>query len=182
MSLNLSDGQRAERKTFITVAEWTTGSGTSAVTHKEVLGRRVEDSSIEFNPDIATSTDILGITYTDVNKTEPQQSFDTFYIMGGSDLAEYLVENALENKISAYNNVFNIYLIMGFIPQTGTSGTTTISGYKAVKHTGCSIIPQSIGGDSYTQMPIEAHFSNKITTGMVDKLDDTFQFIADQTV
>lgn len=182
MSTNLNNGQRAERKTFITVAEWKTGSGTSAVTHKEILGYRVEDSSVEFNPDVATSTDILGITYTDVNKTEPQQSFDTFYVMGGSELAEYLVENALENNISAYNNVFDVYLITGFIPQTGTSGTTTVNGYKAVKHTGCSIIPKSMGGDSYTQLPIDVHFSNKITKGMVDTLDDSFTFLPDVTV
>ena len=43
--------------------------------NREILGRRTEDSSIEYNADIATSTDILGINYTDINKTQPQQDF-----------------------------------------------------------------------------------------------------------
>ena len=86
MAVNLDTGVRAQRKTLITVAEWTDG-GTQK---REILGARTEDSSIEFNPDIETVTDILGITYTDVNKTEPQQDFDPFYVMKDSDLAEYL--------------------------------------------------------------------------------------------
>lgn len=168
MALNLETGQRAQRKTLITVAEWLTGTTT---TIREILGTRVEDSSIEFNADIETTTDILGITYTDVNKTEPQQTFDPFYVIGGSQLAEYLTEAALKNDIDAYNNKFNIYVIAAF-----KSGGT--NGYYAVKHEGCSIIPTSIGGDSYTALPIEVHYSNDITEGSVDKLASDFVFTA----
>lgn len=215
MALNLPDGQRAERKKLITVAEWESSEGTiydvlaqepsnwstsytnyytrsgtspnytyEAVTGstaptfaastyykriaREVLGKRVEDSSIEFNPDIATSTDILGITYTDVNKTEPQQTFDPFNIIGGSKLASYLVDAALSNDITKYNNNFTVYVISAFI---GAS-----EAYKTVKHTGCSIIPTSLGGDAWVQMPIEVHYSNNITKGTVDKLADDFTF------
>ena len=155
--LNLKNGQRAQRKLLITVAEW----GESASKSREILGTRTEDSSIEFNADIATSTDILGITYTDVNKTEPQQSFDPFYILGGSELSEYLTTAALKNDINAYNGAFDVYIITAFIGSTDT-------GYYAVKHTGCSIIPTGIGGDAFTNMPIEVHYSNNITEGTVD--------------
>jgi hypothetical protein len=140
--------------------------------HREILGARTEDSAIEFNPDTETITDILGITYTDVNKTEPQQDFDPFYLMGGSNLGEYLAEAALKNNIAAYNNVFNVYVITAFIGEAGS--------YKAVKHSGCSIIPTSIGGDAYVSMPIEVHFSNNITSGTVDKLGNDFVFTADK--
>ena len=170
MATTLSTGERAQRKTLITVAEW----GTGATPSREILGTRTEDSSIEFNADIETSTDILGITYTDVNKTEPQQDFDPFYLLGGSELGEYLLKAALENDIAAYNNVFNIYIITAVID--GGSGTS--HAYKAVKHTGCSIIPTSVGGDSYVNMPIEVHYSNNITVGTVDKLSDDFTFTA----
>jgi hypothetical protein len=165
--VNLKEGQRAQRKTLITVAEWNESD-------REILGTRTEDSSIEFNADIETSTDIRGITYTDVNKTEPQQTFDPFYLLGGSKLGAYLADAALKNDIDKYNNVFNIYVITAFI------GTDTA--YECVKHTGCSIIPTSIGGDSYVSMPIEVHYSNNITTGTVDKLSDNFKFTADTTV
>lgn len=165
MEMNLATGDRAQRKTLITVAEW--GSGTA---NREILGARTEDSSIEFNADIATSTDILGITYTDVNKTEPKQNFDPFYLLGGSKLGEYLTQAALTNDIQKYNGKFNIYIITAFISDSGTNK------YYAVKHEGCSIIPTSLGGDSYTNMPIEVHYSNKITEGSVDKLSDDFVF------
>lgn len=141
---------------------------TSTTNYREVLGVRTEDSSIEFNPDIETSTDILGTTWTDVNKTEPQQDFDPFYLMGGSELGAYLAEAALDNNIDAYNNTIDVYVITSFI---GSSGS-----YKAVKHQHCSVIPQSMGGDSYVSMPIEVHYSNDIIRGTVDKLGDDFVF------
>lgn len=141
-------------------------------TVRQILGARTEDSSIEFNPDVETSTDILGITYTDVNKTEPQQDFDPMYIIGGSKLAAYLVTNALANNIDAYNNVFNMYLISAFIDGDKASS------YYAVCHSGCTILPTSMGGDAYTALPIEVHFSNNITEGSVDKLTDDFTFTA----
>lgn len=170
-TMNLSNGQRAQRKKLITVAEWKTG--TSDV-HREILGVRTEDSSIELNADIATSTDILGITYTDINKTEPQQTLDPMYIRGGSALSEYLTQAVLKNDIDAYNGTFNIYVIAVFMNE-GTP-TTSDGKYYTVCHSGCSIIPTAIGGDAYVNMPIEIHFSNNISEGTVDKLADDFTF------
>lgn len=171
LTLNLNQGQVAERKTFITVAEWTEGSSTA---QREILGTRTEDSSMELNPDMETMTDVRGITYTDVNKTEPEQTFDPFYIMGGSKLAAYLTAAALENRIADYNNVFTIYQIAAF------SGDSK-NGYYTVKHAHCTILPTSIGGDAKVSMPIELHFSNDITVGTVDALSDSFVFTASST-
>ena len=42
MAINLNAGQRAERKTLITVAEW----GADGAKDREILGTRTEDSSI----------------------------------------------------------------------------------------------------------------------------------------
>lgn len=169
-TINLNEGQRAQRKTLITVAKWMEGEEEKV----EILGTRTEDSSIEFNADTATSTDILGITYTDVNKTEPQQTFDPFYILGGSDLSAYLSTAALRNDIDAYNNVFDVYIIAGFMNEG--SATTEDGKFYCVRHRGCTILPTSIGGDSYNSMPIELHYSNNITEGTVDKLSKDFTF------
>lgn len=172
MTLNLAAKERAQRKTLITVAEWTPAGATEPV--REILGARTEDSAIEFNADVATSTDILGVTYTDVNKTEPQQTFDPFFLLGGSKLGEYLADAALANRIADFNGKFNVYIIAAFI--NDKSGTAEATKYKAVKHAGCSIIPTSMGGDAYVSMPIEVHYSNDITEGSVDKLADDFVF------
>lgn len=164
---NLNNGQRAERKLLITVAEWTE-SGSSV---REILGRRTEDSSIDYNPDIETTTDILGINYTDMNRTQPQQDFDPFTILGGSKLGALLNDIRSRNALSELNQ-FTVYVITAF---AGTDGA-----YRAEKHENCTIAYNSIGGDSTVNFPISVYFSNDITNGTVDKLADDFVFTADE--
>jgi len=175
--INLNQGQRAERKLLITVAEWEEptldGSTTGIEEVRELLGVRTEDSAIEYNPDIQESTDILGNNYTDVNKTQPSQSFDPFLILGGSRLGAFLNDIRRRNALSELQQ-FTIYVITAFV---GTSGQ-----YECEKHTDCSITYDSIGGDANVNFPITVHFSNKITTGTVDKIAADFQFSADVTI
>lgn len=162
---NLADGQRAERKLLITVAEWSEG----AETVREILGKRTEDSSIEYNADISTTTDILGFNYTDINRTQPQQDFDPFLIMGGSKLAAKLNDIRKRNALSELSQ-FTMYVITAF---AGTAGA-----YEAEKHTDCTITYNSMGGDANVNFPISVYYSNKITNGTVDKLADDFVFTA----
>ena len=161
--INLPTHQRAPRKLLITVAEWTDGS----TQKREVLGRRTEDSSIEYNADIETTTDILGINYTDVNRTQPQQDFDPYLILGGSELAAKLNDIRKRNAIEELSQ-FTIYIITAFVGTTGA--------YEAEKHVNCTIAYNSIGGDTNVNMPISVYFSNDITVGTVDKLSDDFEF------
>lgn len=163
---NLANGQRAERKLLITVAEWMEGNQET----REILGTRTEDSSIEYNPDIETTTDILGINYTDLNRTQPQQDFDPYLILGGSKLGAKLNDIRRRNAISELNQ-FTVYVITAFVGSAGA--------YPAERHTDCSIIYNSIGGDANVNFPISVYYSNKITTGTVDKLADDFTFTAD---
>lgn len=163
---NLANGQRAERKLLITVAEWMEGNQET----REILGTRTEDSSIEYNPDIETTTDILGINYTDLNRTQPQQDFDPYLILGGSKLGAKLNDIRRRNALSELNQ-FTVYVITAFVGSAGA--------YPAEKHTDCSIIYNSIGGDANVNFPISVYYSNKITTGTVDKLADDFTFTAD---
>lgn len=171
---NLADRQRAARKLLITVAEWKEGTNTV----REILGTRTEDSSIEYNADIETMTDIRGINHTDVNRTQPQQTFDPYLILGGSRLGAFLNDIRRRNATTELNN-FTIYIITAFI---GTAGA-----YDAEKHDGCTIVYTAIGGDSNVNMPIDVYLSNdgldangKSTgapiVGTVDKLSDNFVF------
>ena len=164
---NLTTGQRAERKLLITVAEWTEGS----TPLREILGTRTEDSSIEYNSDIETTTDILGINYTDLNRTQPQQDFDPYLILGGSKLGAKLNDIRRRNALSELNQ-FTMYIITAFV------GNST-AGYAAEKHVNCTITYNSIGGDTNVNFPISVYFSNDITSGTVDKLSDDFVFTAD---
>ena len=167
---NLRDGQRAERKMLVTVAEWTETGETDPV--REILGRRTEDSSIEYNPDIQESTDILGNNYTDVNKTQPTQAFDPYLILGGSRLGAFLNDIRRRNALSELTGAFTIYVITLFV------GDKT-NGYEAEKHTECTITYDAIGGDANVNFAITVHFSNKITTGHIDEFDKNFVFEPD---
>ena len=173
---NLAKGQRAERKLLITVAEWTEmrvpegGTDPVATTVREVLGTRTEDSSIEYNSDIETTTDILGNNYTDLNRTQPEQAFDPFLILGGSQLGAFLDDIRRRNALSELSQ-FTMYIITAYKGKAGA--------YEAEKHADCTITYDSIGGDVNVNFPITVHFSNKITTGTVDKLSDDFVFTAD---
>ena len=171
---NLNAGQRAERKLLITVAEWSETVGTGTQTFREFLGTRTEDSSIEFNPDIETTTDIRGNNYTDMNKTQPQQSFDPYLVLGGSKLGAKLHDIMLRNAVSELNQ-FTMYIITAYI------GDST-SGYGCQKQTDCTITYDSLGGDVNVNFPITVYFSNKFTNGTVDKLADDFVFTPDVSV
>lgn len=162
---NLREHQRAERKLLLTVVEWSNGS----TQEREIVGRRTEDSSIDYNADIETTTDVLGINYTDVNRTQPQQDFDPYLILGGSKLGALLNDIRRRNALSELDQ-FNVYIITAF---AGTTGA-----YEAEKHTGCTIAINSIGGDTNVNMPISVYFSNDVTLGTVDKLADDFVFTA----
>lgn len=166
---NLANGQRAERKLLITVAEWKEGEKDV----REILGKRTEDSSIEYNPDIQTSTDILGHNYTDINKTQPQQDFDPYLILGGSKLGAKLNDIRKRNALSELSQ-FTLYVITAFVGTTGA--------YEAEKHEGCTITYNSMGGDANVNFPISVYFSNVITNGTVDKLSDDFVFTPDVSV
>lgn len=175
---NLKSGQRAERKLLITVAEWkettTVGTTTTETTVREFLGTRTEDSSIEYNSEIETTTDILGNNYTDMQRTQPEQTFDASPVIGGDKLKALLNDIRRRNALSELQQ-FTIYIITAFV------GDST-NGYAAERHTDCTITYDSIGGDVNVNFPYTVHFSNKITTGTVDKLADDFVFTADVTV
>ena len=173
---NLNAGQRAERKLLITVVEWQEMVGTTLTPVREILGTRTEDSSIEYNADIETTTDIRGINYTDVNRTQPQQAFDPFLVLGGSKLGALLNDIRRRNAVSELNQ-FNLYVITAFIGTTGA--------YEAERHSNCTISYDSFGGDSNVNFPITVYYSNdwngsgKPQTGTVNKLSDDFEFTAD---
>ena len=162
----LAENEVAQRKMLVTVAEWDDSRYGGEKSTKEILGVRTEDSAIELNPDIQTTTDILGITYTEVNKTEPSQSFDPHYVRGGSKLGTYLSRAFLKNDIAAYSNNFTLYIVTMYLRTTGETVDAAGKCY-TVRHEHCSIIPQSAGGDAKVNIPIEVHYSNEITEGTV---------------
>lgn len=165
---NLTDNQKAERKLLVTAVN----VGTSDSPVWQVVGAGVEDSSIEYNPDTETVTDILGITETNVNKLETSQSLDPMTVRGGSDLAVKLYNQIKYQRLSELS-MYDVLLIHAYVGSDGA--------YEAEKHSNCTIVPQSVGGSSYVDMPIDIQFSNDKTHGTVDnyKAGSTITFTAE---
>ena len=169
---NLKDGQKAERKLLVTAVNVgdsiTQGSGTP---EWQIIGVGVEDSSIEYNPDTETITDILGITETTVNKLETSQTLEPMTVRGGSKLAIKLYNQIKYNRVSE----FSMYEVMQIHAYVGTDGA-----YEAEVHKNCTITPQSLGGDAYVDMPIDINYSNDKVHGTVDnyKYGSTITFTA----
>lgn len=157
---NLADNQKAERKLLVTAVNVGDSITDSAgVPEWQIVGVGVEDSSIEYNPDTETITDILGITETTVNKLETSQSLDPMTVRGGSKLAVKLYNQVKYQRLSEFS-MYEVMIISAFVGADGA--------YEAEVHKNCTLTPQSIGGDSYVDMPIDINYSNDKVHGTVD--------------
>lgn len=160
---NLRDKQWAERKLLLTVVEWKEGNSTV----REIVGTRIAGSEIEYNPAVETVTDVLGVTKTFVQNTQPQQDLDSYPILGNSKLGEKLNDIRHRNATSELKQ-FTVYVITAFV--------LTSHGYEAEKHVNCTIAYSSLGGADKVEFPITIYFSNDIDNGVVNKLADDFTF------
>lgn len=175
-TFNLADNQKAERKLLVTCVN--TGDSvtkSSGTPNWQIVGAGVEDSSVEYNPDVETITDILGITETTVNKLETSQSLEPMTIRGGSELAVKLYNQIKYGKLSELSQ-YEVMQIHAYASiDTGDSTT-----YEAEVHKNCTLTPQSVGGSSYIDMPIDINYSNDKTHGTVNayKAGSTVTFTA----
>lgn len=155
---NVASGVKATRKllmTFVDVSDGTTPEW-------ELVGRGVEDSSIELNPNTETTTDILGITETAVTKWEPNQSFDPNTVKGGSKL-NFKLHQIWQNKTPELLSKFNVLIVYAYLGETNN--------FDAEMQENCTINITSLGGSAYVDMPIEISFSNDSTKGTVSIAD-----------
>lgn len=137
--------------------------GTSEAPVWELLGKGVENSAIELNPETEDTTDILGTTEVSVTGWKPSQSFDPFTVRGGSKLAFKLHGIWMDNTPELLSQ-FEMLTVYSYV------GDTT-DGYDADIQKNCTINIKSIGGDAYVDMPIEVNYSNDKKRGTVKFAD-----------
>lgn len=162
-AFNLTAGTKAERKLLITCVN----VGTSAAPEWETLGVGVEDSSIEFNLEEETKTDIIGRTSTTISKPQRKQSFDPYTIMEGSKLQIKLYNIIRYERWSELANM-DMLLVHTYV---GTAGA-----YEAERFTGSAVNPQSLGGSGTLDMPIDVTFGGEHTLGTAAIADGVVTF------
>ena len=162
---NVGVGVKATRKLLMTFVD-VSDSGTP---EWEIVGRGVEDSSIELNPQTETATDILGITETSVEKWEPNQSFDPNTVKGGSKL-NFKLHKIWQDKKPELLSKFNVLIVYAYLGEKST--------FEAEMQKNCTINITSLGGSAYVDMPIEISYSNDSTKGTVTIADGVPTFTA----
>ena len=161
---SLKENQKAERKLLVTCVNMGDSISAGEGTPKWVpIGVGVEDSAIELNPDSSKTTDILGITESSVNKLEPTQSLSPMTVRGGNPLLFKLNDIQERNALSEFS-LFEVMIIKAYIDE----GTNEAHAYHAEVHRNCTVIPQSIGGSSYVDMPVNIDYSNDKILGTVN--------------
>lgn len=170
-NFNLADNQKAERKLLVTAVN----VGTADAPVFQVVGAGVEDSSIEFNPDTETVTDILGVTETTVNKLEISQDLDPMTVRGGSKLA-FKLHDIYSRKAMSEFSQFEVLTVFAYLESEDS--TSSAKEYYAELHKGCTLTPQSLGGSGYNDMPINISLSNDKKLGFVNsyKFNDEITF------
>lgn len=151
-AFNLAAGTKAERKLMITYVN----VGTSGSPEWEALGAGVEDSSIEFNFEEDTKTDILGKTSTTIAKPQRRQTLDPCTLQEGSDLQIKLYNIIRHERWSELAN-FDMLVVHYYVGATGS--------FEAERFAGSAINPQSLGGSGTLDMPIEVIYGGTHTLG-----------------
>lgn len=140
----------------------------------EILGYKVEDASVEFNWNEEKVTDITGVTYSSITKSEPEMSLEGYIIREGSAFIDKLAKLAIRNAYNEFSG-FTIVTVYGWL--TKTSGGTE---YLAKKETGCTIKPDSIGGQDYARITPTISFSNNAVYGIATITNGVLTFTQQQ--
>lgn len=147
-----------------------TGTAESPVWSR--VGKRVEDSSMEYDWGKETKTDIFGDTWPTMKDPVITQSFDPCEL-DSDDVAQVKIWNMSirDHDIAAMNN--NDMLVAHLY--AGTKDTAVF----AERYSSCAVTPTSLGGSSTVGMPIEVTFGGTRTTGTAAVSGKTVTFTAD---
>ena len=116
-------------------------TGTSSAPAWSVIGKRVEDSSIEFDWGDETKTDILGQTYTTMKKPALTQSFEPCELDAGDEAQVKLWNLAIKDQDVAALSNQDMLLVHLY---AGTKNTAVF----AERYSSCAVKPSGLGGSS----------------------------------
>lgn len=124
----------------------------------ELLGRKIEDMSLEMNPNVETLTDITGETQTTLDKYEKQTSVAPYYARKESKFGAWLY-NVVREERTLSDVERNFLCVNVFAGADGSFDAWTQKGVVAV---------QSYGGNTKgLQIPFNIHWIGKKTYGTV---------------
>ena len=154
---------------YVDVSEQT-GAWDVADAEWEPQGYKTEDAALEFNPDVNTVTDILGDTYTAVEKLERQMSFEPNTlrpIANRGKLNQRLHEQTRRGQLSKLQE-YKVMIAYGYI--STTSGTPAVTSYEADVYPMSTVTPQSLGGSTRVNFPYQINLGGEAMFGTVNQM------------
>lgn len=154
LTFNTTAGAVVERKLLILYLN----TGTNQSPTWSCIGKRVEDSSMEYDWGEESKTDIFGETYTTMKSPVITQTFDPCELDAG-DTAQVKIWNMAikDQDVAAMTN--NDMLVVH--TYAGTANTAVF----AERYSSCMVKPSGLGGSSNVGMPIDVTFGGTRTKG-----------------
>lgn len=163
LTFNTTAGQTIPREMLLLCLN----TGTSSSPTWSPVGKRTTDSSMEFDWNEETNTDVLGDTYTSARKPVRKESFEPAPL-DSADAAVVAIWNRAvrDNDPQALCNqdVLLVHLYAG-----------TSSAPFAERYDSSALLPKSLGGEGGGDlgMPFDVTFGGKRTTGTATKDSST---------
>lgn len=154
LTFNTPAGAAVARKLMILYLN----TGTAETPVWSAVGKRVEESSMEYDWGEESKTDIFGNTYTNMKPPVITQTFEPCELDAG-DAAQLKIWNLaiVEQDTAALSNldmmVAHLY--------AGTADTAVF----AERYSACSAKPSGLGGSANVGMPIDVTFGGERTKG-----------------
>ena len=167
MNFNTQEGATVARKLLILYLN----TGTSETPVWSVIGKRVEDSSMEYDWGDETKTDILGDTYTELKTPTITQTFDPCELDAGDKAQLRLWNQSIKDHDVAAMSNNDVLVVHAY---TGDAE----SGAFAERYMSSTVRPTSLGGSSNIGMPIDVTFGGKRQTGTATSTGGTVTFTA----
>lgn len=166
MTFNTTAGAVVERKLLILYLN----TGTTETPVWSAIGKRVEDSSAEYDWGEETKTDIFGNTYTTYKAPTITQTFEPCELDAG-DAAQLKIWNQSikDQNVAAMTN--NDLLVVH--AYAGTENAAFAERYPA-----SAVKPSGLGGSNTVGMPIDVTFGGERSTGTAAVANGTVTFTA----
>ena len=168
LTFNTTAGAVVDRKLLILYLN----SGTTEAPAWSAIGKRVEDSSMEYDWGEESKTDIFGETYTTMKAPVISQTFDPCEL-DASDVAQVKIWNQAirDQDVAAMTN--NDLLVVH--AYAGTAGTAVF----AERYASCMVKPSGLGGSTNVGMQIDVTFGGTRTKGTAAVADGVVTFTAE---
>ena len=171
MNFNTKENQTVARELLLLCLN----TGTPEAPVWSPVGKRVTDSTMSYDWKKETSTDIMGINYTQLSKPLITQTFDPWQLDSADKAQKQIWNTGIRDQDPEALANMDMIVIHKYV---GTANTAMFT----ERYSACAVVPNSLGGSNKVAMPIEVTFGGERTIGTAAIVDGAFTFTPDGAV